>query len=130
LITVAARNVVGGGTRSSLLGRHSGAALCEAGEGRVLPSPESAAQSPTCPGWDRLRGVQRALSASEAPADLRLKMNVPSQCGAEAKEGEGHFFSHKGAVRLWPLRPLDMVDLRTPSSMTLTWNAGDLREGE
>ncbi|CAE6970937.1 TTN, partial [Symbiodinium sp. KB8] len=47
--------------------------------------------------------VSRVCGAEpDAPADLRLKMNVPSQ-------------------------PLDMVDLRTPSSMTLTWNAGDLR---
>ncbi|CAE7876046.1 unc-22, partial [Symbiodinium necroappetens] len=42
--------------------------------------------------------VSRVCGAEpDAPADLRLKMNVPSQ-------------------------PLDMVDLRTPSSMTLTWN--------
>ncbi|CAE7211904.1 unc-22 [Symbiodinium microadriaticum] len=62
LITVAARNVVGGGWGG--------------------PSPS----------------VSRVCGAEpDAPADLRLKMNVPSQ-------------------------PLDMVDLRTPSSMTLTWN--------
>ena len=65
-------------------------------------------------------GVQRVRSVSEAPADLRLKMNVPSQCGAEAK-------ARRPRRLLPPLRPLDMVDLRTPSSMTLTWNAGDLR---
>eukprot|EP00439_Symbiodinium_sp_Y106_P058774 s472_g8.t1 len=42
--------------------------------------------------------VSRVCGAEpDAPADLRLKMNVPSQ-------------------------PLDMVDLRTPSSMTLTWD--------
>lgn len=91
---MSARNIVGLGLRAVQELRGSEARRLRLGR----PEPLGVTRLRCRALRGKLSSVAGSLRLQE-PVDLRLKMNTPAT-------------------------PLDMVDLRTPSSMTVTWDAG------